>query len=94
MSKKATILDEATKLTSVERQKTYGHPRENFSNIAEAWSAYLHARGLLARDVWLAPRDVSQFNVLQKSMRQGFLPKRDNLLDQAGYARTEEMLSE
>lgn len=90
--KAKTILQEASELTSAERQKTYGHPKENFANIAEAWSAYLHARGLLPRDVWLEPRDVSQFNLLQKSMRQGFLPKRDNLTDQAGYARTEEML--
>lgn len=90
--KAKTILQEASELTSAERQKTYGHPKENFANIAEAWSAYLHARRLLPRDVWLEPRDVSQFNILQKSMRQGFLPKRDNLTDQAGYARTEEML--
>jgi hypothetical protein len=37
---------------------------------------------------------VAQFNILQKSMRQGFRPTTDNLVDQAGYARTEEMLDE
>lgn len=90
----ATILQQAQHLTSADRQKTYGHPKENFTNIAEAWSAYLHARGLLPREVWLAARDVAQFNILQKSMRQGHRPTRDNLVDQAGYARTEEMLGE
>lgn len=89
---KANILKDAEKLTSSTRQQVYGHPSENFANIAEAWTAYFHARGLLERDVALEPRDVSQLNILQKSMRQGHLPTRDNLLDQAGYARTEEML--
>lgn len=91
---KITILTKAASLTAVDRQKVYGHPRENFANVAEAWSAYLHARGLLARDVVLEPRDVAQFNILQKSMRQGNCPTQDNLVDQAGYARTEEMLDE
>lgn len=94
MAKNLNILDEAQKLTAADRQKVYGHPQDNFANIAEAWSAYFHARGLLPRDIWLEPRDVSQLNILQKSMRQGHLPKRDNLIDQAGYARTEEMLGE
>lgn len=91
---KKTVLQVAQQLTSADRQKTYGHPSENFANIAEAWSAYLHARGLLAREVVLEPRDVAQFNILQKSMRQGHRPTTDNLTDQAGYARTEEMLGE
>lgn len=89
-----TVLEIAAQLTRADRQKTYGHPRENFQNIAEAWSAYLHARRLLPRDIQLEARDVAQFNILQKSMRQGHRPTKDNLVDQAGYARTEEMLDE
>jgi hypothetical protein len=91
---KTTILQDAARLTSADRQKTYGHPKENFANIAEAWSAYLHARGLLPREIKLESRDVAQFNILQKSMRQAHLPHLDNLRDQAGYARTEQMLDE
>lgn len=89
-----TILDEAAKLTSTERQKAYGHPRDNFADCADAWSAYLHARGFFHREVKLEPRDVAQLNILQKSIRQAHLPKRDNLTDIAGYARTEEMLDD
>lgn len=94
MSTKKTILVEAQELTSKERQKAYGHPRDNFKNAADAYSAYLHARGLLAADQQIEPRDVAQLNILQKSIRQAHSPKRDNLTDIAGYARTEEMLDE
>lgn len=91
---KNTILQDAAKLTSTDRQKTYGHPRENFHSEAAAWSAYLWSRGLVERGTFLEPRDVAQLNILQKSIRQAHAPKRDNLTDIAGYARTEEMLGE
>lgn len=92
--KKVTILETAARLTSADRQKLYGHPKENFDSISTAWSAYLWSRGLLKRGQFLQPRDVSQLNLLQKSMRQAHRPTKDNLVDQAGYARTEEMLDE
>jgi hypothetical protein len=41
MSKRETILEEAQRLMHGERNKNYGHPRENFSDIGALFSAYL-----------------------------------------------------
>ena len=88
MKKSAAILDEAKRIVYGQKEADYGHPRDNFQDEADAWSAYLHARGLLARDQQLEPRDVAQVNVLQKVIRDGHTPAHDNLLDQIGYSLT------
>jgi hypothetical protein len=41
MSKRESILEEAQRLMHGERNKNYGHPRENFSDIGALFSAYL-----------------------------------------------------
>lgn len=94
MSRKFSILDEARTIVYGRGEKEYGHPRDNFSDEADAWSAYLHARKLLDRDKQLEPRDVAQLHVLQKVIRDGNLAKRDNLVDIAGYALTAERVDE
>lgn len=81
-----TILDEAASLTSGDRQKAYGHPRVNFGRIARLWSAYLN--------VEVTTRQVAMLMVLIKVARDQQSPRRDNLVDLAGYARTAEMLDE
>jgi len=86
--KSSSILDEAKKIVYGRGEKEYGHPRDNFQDEADAWTAYLRARGLLTRDAVLEPRDVAQLNVLQKVIRDGNMPKHDNLLDQIGYTLT------
>lgn len=88
------ILSEADRIVSGRGESEYGHPRDNFQDIADSWSGFLHARGLLPRDAQLLPRDVAIMNVLQKAMRDGHMPKRDNLVDIAGYARTAERIEE
>ncbi len=95
-----TILDEAARATSNDRNKVYGHPRLHFTCTAATVTAYLHRRGLLKEGAALLAEDWSQIIILDKVSRQaGNLTAhgklhRDSLVDQAGYARTGEMLDE
>lgn len=93
MPNAAKILDEAKKIVFGRAEKEYGHPRDNFQDEADAWSAYLHARKLLPRGLQLTPRDVAQLNVLQKVIRDGNAPKHDNLVDAIGYTVTAHRLA-
>jgi hypothetical protein len=96
----STILDEAAAATSKDRNRVYGHPRLHFACTAASVTAYLHRRGLLKDGAALLPEDWSQMMILDKVSRQaGNITRtgklhRDSLLDQAGYARTGEMLDE
>jgi len=84
---KETILDEALRITSEDRNKHYGHPRDNFANTAMGMTAYLRAAGKLAPGKEISMRDVGWLMVLLKTMRDGNMPKRDNLVDACGYLR-------
>jgi hypothetical protein len=81
-----TICEEAVRLVAGARGSDYGHPLDNHSTTAELFNAYLHRKygtfvyGLLDAD------DVCWFNILQKCSRDANAPKRDNLVDVAGYA--------
>lgn len=98
--KPRTILDEAADLTSAERQTIYGHPLKHFACTAAMVEAYLIRRGWTAPAGGLLPADWQQIMCLDKAARQaGNLTAtgrlhRDSLVDQAGYARTGEMLDE
>lgn len=83
-----TILEEAARLTSTDRQATYGHPRENHGKTAALWTAQL---GMKLRNP-ITAREVCWLNVLQKASRDSYSPKRDNLTDGAGYLRNAEMI--
>lgn len=83
-----TVLEEAARITSVDRQGAYGGPEDSFGLIANLWTDYLDARGYM-----LTPRDVAKMMVLLKIARDTTgKPKRDNLVDIAGYARCAEMV--
>ena len=86
------ILTEAAATVSGDRQKDYGHPRENLACIAAMWNAYLTRKTHIIHD--LSPRDVAQMMVLLKVARDANKTKRDNLVDEAGYARAAEMADE
>lgn len=86
LPRRESILDEAARLTSVDRQRHYGHPRHNFALIARLWSALL--------GVEVEPRMVGRMMIAMKIARDCNMPTRDNLTDSAGYARTMEMLDE
>lgn len=80
------ILEQANKLTSEDRQQDYGHPYHDFSRTAKLWTALL-GKPITARQVGLCM-------IALKLSRQVNKPKRDNLIDIAGYARTTEMIDE
>lgn len=89
-----TILDEAMRLTSEDRNTAYGHPRDNFGNIALSMTAYLRAAGVLRDGAEITARHVGWLMTLTKAMRDANMPKRDNLVDAAGYVRCIERLEE
>jgi len=85
----ATVLDDAALVVDGDRNHFYGHPAENHGCTAELWTAYLRRRfgaDIPALDV----RAVCMLNVLQKVSRDANRPKRDNLVDIAGYVRNVE----
>ena len=81
---KKTILEEAQSAVYGDRQNDYGTVTENFSTIAKLWSAVLKAE-VTAEQVGLCMVQV-------KISRQMFKPKRDNLVDGAGYFATIEKM--
>jgi hypothetical protein len=85
-----TVLEEAARLTSSDRQATYGHPLDNHGKTAAMWTAYLGDK----LNGPLTPREVCWLNVLQKGSRDTNAPKRDNLTDGCGYLRNAEMITE
>ncbi len=85
------ILEEAHRLTSGARNDDYGHPRADFTAVAEAFNAYLRKK-YPDCNIALEAEDVPMFQICVKMMRQAERPKRDNLVDIAGYARCAEMV--
>lgn len=88
MSAEENILQEADRLTSAsgDRPGDYGHPRENLTLTAKLWSPIL--------GVEVTAEQVALCQVQLKIARQCHKPKRDNLTDIAGWARTIERLQE
>lgn len=60
------ILRTGIELTTGDRNRAYGEPSQNMTNIAQLWSAYLSIRYL---PITIAAEDVAQLNVLQKVAR-------------------------
>ena len=82
---RAALLDEARTITSVDRNKAYGNPEDNFAHIASLWNAYLTARG--KGDKLTSSQDVAHMMALMKIARLATNPgHRDSLVDIAGYA--------
>lgn len=83
MSQK-TILIEAQEAVYGDRQADYGTVTENFSTIAKLWSAVLKTE--------VTPEQVGLCMVQVKVARHMYKPKRDNLVDGAGYFATLEKM--
>jgi hypothetical protein len=79
-----TILEEAQRLITGERNQTYDHPLDNFERIAAIWSVVLGIK--------VTPEQVGLCMVGVKLAREAYLPKRDNLVDGAGYFGTVQMV--
>lgn len=81
-----SILKEAESLIHGDRQESYDHPLDNFTRIANIWSVIL--------GIEVTPEQVGLCMVGTKLAREAFSPKRDNLVDGAGYFGTVEMVYE
>ena len=88
---RGTILEEAAAIVDGQRQDAYGHPRDNYRVLSAMWAAYL---GDKHPHIAITPRDAANMMGLAKYAREAHAPKRDNLVDIAGYARVAEMLGE
>lgn len=89
-AQKETILDEAARLTSGERQKDYGHPLDTYTCAANILRALILHRYKV--DIPVTADFVLLFMAAGiKGSREAGGHKRDNLADLAGYARTIEM---
>jgi len=82
--KKQTILLEAQDAVYKARQADYGTVTNNFTTIARLWEVVLGSK--------VTPEQVGLCMVQVKIARQMFKPKRDNLVDIAGYAATIEKM--
>lgn len=80
-----TICQEADRLVSHDRQDTYGHPHEDFSRTGRIWGAILDLPDVPAYKVGLCMAAV-------KISREVNKPKRDNMVDLAGYAKCVSMI--
>lgn len=89
--KAESILDEAARIVDGARQEDYGDPQTSHGRVAMAWTAYLIDRDFNDRP--LSGRDVCNMMVILKTMREAHKPKRDNLVDIAGWARNGEIVS-
>lgn len=88
-SQAKSLLEEAAKLVSEDRQASYGDPLKNHQGIANLWNAYLanealkHGRGEF---MTLHPEDVAILMTLLKISRiQNGNHKDDNYIDGAAY---------
>ena len=87
LSSTPSILTEALEATSGDRRRDYDHALPNHQRIAFYWNAHLRAIGVLGKNAEISPADVAMLMILLKVARQVKTPKRDNLIDIAGYAR-------
>lgn len=83
-----TICGEADRLVAGARQEAYGHPSEDLARTGTMWSA------LLGLPQPIPAWKVGLCMIALKMSRECNTPKRDNLVDIAGYARTIELVYE
>jgi hypothetical protein len=80
-----SICEIADSLVSSDRQADYGHPFDNFTDIGRVWGMQLGLPDI-------PPETVGLMMVGVKLARQKYRPKRDNLIDICGYAKTTDMV--
>lgn len=80
---KSVLLD-AENIVHGDRHKDYGHPLDDFTKTAALWSVIANAP--------ITPEQVGLMMIALKISRQMHMPKRDNLVDIAGYAETVQMV--
>ena len=82
-----SVLLEAQRLTTGDRQKAYGHPAEDFARTGRMWAAILGMP-------YVSPEQVALCMIAVKISREINRPGRDNRVDMAGYANCLQMVNE
>jgi len=77
--KRETVLEEAQRITTGDRDADYGHPAEHWKRTTGAINAIYGTS--------FEPRDWGYMMQIDKMARDQNRPKRDNLVDICGYAR-------
>lgn len=80
LDEERSICAEADQLVSGDRRNAYGHPLDDFTKTAAMWSAILGAP--------VTAEHVPLCMIAVKISRELNRPKRDNLVDICGYAKT------
>ena len=88
-----TILDEAKRLVTGDRQEAYSHPKHDFATTAKFWTVYVERR-MESGHEWFQPEDVAAMMILLKLSREAHKHKRDNLTDACGYAYCAQLIQE
>jgi hypothetical protein len=81
---RADILAEATRLTTGDRNASYGQPHDNLTHMADMATAFL--RGKYGEMAALDSEDMAWIMVFAKASRTVATHKRDNYIDAAAYA--------
>ena len=85
-----SILAEADRLVSTDRQSDYGHPAEDFAKTALMIQGVLLPK--LREGATITAADVGLIMCCVKLSREVNKHKRDNLVDLAGYAKCIDMI--
>ena len=83
-----SILEEADNIAGEDRSRDYGHPYLNHQRIAAIWNIQL---GDILNSP-ITPRQVALMMIGLKLAREYNTPKRDNLIDIAGYVKCIDMI--
>ena len=87
---KESVCDEAKRLTATDRQKSYGHPRDDFAKQALMMTGILRSK--LKDGQVITAADVPLLMIAVKISRLTHAYKRDSIVDICGYARTAAMV--
>ena len=92
MSKK-TILEDAQEIVDGKRNTDYGDPCESFEKIASVATMLIDKHcPKCQEEIILTATDICRILKSVKLIRQAHRYKRDNLIDECGYARIESIL--
>jgi hypothetical protein len=83
---RGTVLKKALDIINGERQDQYGNPEDSFQIVANYWTAYLVAEGLMEDHVAISSKNTAIMMVLFKIARMsGQAFTEDSFVDAAGY---------
>lgn len=83
-----TVLEEAARLVGGDRRKEYGHPKDNFKDVAAMWNVILEPQQKITVS------QIALCMIAWKLCRAKGGYKRDTGVDLAGYAYTLDLVNE